>query len=108
MSLDMNLKYRGVPYHPAYRCHAEAMDEVACDADAADEVDVTLTGVWELPKASGQINRGAAMWWNATNGEVRNVTGAGFFPIGVAVRGAGRSSDTTCRVQLSGSPGEVA
>ena len=75
----------------------------AYDAGSGEEVEVSLVGVFELKKASGQINEGAAVWWNATNGEVSNVTGGGFYPIGVAVKAAG-SSDTTCRVRLSGTP----
>jgi predicted RecA/RadA family phage recombinase len=75
----------------------------AYDADAGDEVEVSVTGVWELPKSSAQINEGAAVWRNATNHRVVNVTGAGLFPIGVAVQADG-SNDATCRVRLSGIP----
>jgi predicted RecA/RadA family phage recombinase len=75
----------------------------ATDAAEAAEVEIAIVGVFELPKASGQINEGAAVWWNATNGEVSNVTGSGFYPIGVAVRAAG-SSAATVRVRLSGVP----
>jgi Uncharacterized conserved protein (DUF2190) len=63
----------------------------------------TLTGVWELPQTTGQINEGAAVWSSTTDPNVKNPTGAGLYPIGVAVRGAG-SSDTTGRVRLSGVP----
>jgi len=73
------------------------------DAAAGEEAEVTLTGAWELPKASGQINEGAAVGWSTTDHNVKNATGAGLYPIGVAVRGAG-SSDTTVRVRLSGVP----
>jgi predicted RecA/RadA family phage recombinase len=75
----------------------------AYDAAAGEEVEVTLTGVWELPKASGQINEGAAVWWSTTDRNMKNVTCADLYPIGVAVRGAG-GSDTTVRVRLSGVP----
>ena len=68
----------------------------AYDAAAGDEVEVSVTGMWELPKASGQINQGAAVWWNNTNHNVADATGSGFFPIGVAMQAAG-SSDTVCR-----------
>jgi predicted RecA/RadA family phage recombinase len=40
----------------------------AYDAAADDPVEVTLPGVWELPKASGQINEGAAVWFDNTTG----------------------------------------
>jgi predicted RecA/RadA family phage recombinase len=75
----------------------------ATDAAEAAEVEISLVGVFELKKASGQINEAASVWWNATNGEIANVTGSGFYPIGVAVKAAG-SSDTTVRVRLSGVP----
>jgi predicted RecA/RadA family phage recombinase len=67
----------------------------AFDADARDDVEVSLTGVWELLKVSGQINQGAAVWC-ASGQSVANATGAGFFPIEFAVRAAG-SDDPTCR-----------
>jgi len=37
-----------------------------CNIDAAEgaETELSLTGVWELPKASGQINAGAVVWWD--------------------------------------------
>ena len=63
----------------------------------------TLTAVWELPKATGQINEEAPVWWSTTDPNVKNATGARLYPIGVAVRGAG-SSDTTGRVRPSGVP----
>lgn len=73
----------------------------AFDAAAGDPVEVTVAGVFELPKASGQINEGAAVWWNTTTGDVANASSAGLFPIGVAVKGAG-TNDATVRVRLNG------
>jgi predicted RecA/RadA family phage recombinase len=70
------------------------------DADAGDDVEISLTGMWELLKVSGQINQGAAVWWNAS-GQSVNAAGAGLFSIGVAAQAAG-SYDATCRVRLSG------
>jgi predicted RecA/RadA family phage recombinase len=61
----------------------------AYDAAGGGKVEVSVTGVWELPKASGQINQGAAVWWNKTNHNVARATGSGLFPIGVAVQAAG-------------------
>ena len=75
----------------------------AYDAAAGEEVEVTVVGVFTLPKGSGQITEGAAVWWNATNSEIANATGLGLFPVGVAVRAAG-SSETTVLVRLSGVP----
>jgi predicted RecA/RadA family phage recombinase len=74
---------------------------VTTDAAEAAMVEIALTGVFELPKASGQSNEGAAVWWDTSPGEVVNATAAGAFPIGVAVAAAG-SSDTTVRVRLNG------
>jgi predicted RecA/RadA family phage recombinase len=71
------------------------------DAAEAAEFEGALTGVWELPKAAGQILEGAKVWWNATNSEVANATGAGLWPIGVAAAGAA-TDDTTVRVRLDG------
>ena len=75
------------------------------EAEAAgDLVEVTVSGAWELPKASGQILEGAAVWWDNTTGhKVVNASAGGLFPIGVAVREAG-TNDTTVRVRLSGIP----
>ena len=74
----------------------------AFDAAAGDEVEVTVEGVWELPKASGQILEGARVWWdNVTGHNVVNALSAGLFPIGVAVKAAG-TSDATVRVRLDG------
>jgi predicted RecA/RadA family phage recombinase len=75
----------------------------ATDAAQTEEVEIALTGVFELPKASGQINEGAAVWWDTDDSNVVNASGAGLYPIGVAVAAAG-SSDTTARVRLSGIP----
>lgn len=77
-----------------------------CNTDALEdeEVEVSLEGVWELPKASGQINAGALVWWdNVTGHNVVNASSAGLFPIGVAVVEAG-TGEATVRVRLSGIP----
>jgi predicted RecA/RadA family phage recombinase len=75
----------------------------AYDAAAGAEVEVSLAGVYELPKAAGQILEGAAVWWDTSPGNVINATAAGAYPIGVAVRAAG-TDQTTCHVRLSGIP----
>ena len=58
------------------------------DAAQDTEVEVAVTGVFTLPKAAGVINEGARVWWNDTAKAISNVTGAGYFPIGVAVEAA--------------------
>jgi hypothetical protein len=61
----------------------------ADDAAAREEVEVTLTGVWKLRKASGQINKGTTVWWSTTDHNAKNATDAGLYPIGVRVRLSG-------------------
>ena len=73
----------------------------ATDTASGAEVELALTGVFELPKASGQINEGAKVWWKAADGNVVNATGAGYWPIGVAAKAAG-TSEATVRVRLDG------
>lgn len=76
----------------------------AYDADLGEEVEIALTGVFEFPKASGEINAAAPVWWDATtNHNVVNASSAGLFPIGVAVEHAA-TGDATVRVRLSGIP----
>ncbi len=66
------------------------------------EVELAVTGVFELAKASGQLAEGAAVSWDNS---AHNVVapGAGKYPIGICVKLAG-TSDATCRVRLSGIP----
>jgi predicted RecA/RadA family phage recombinase len=68
------------------------------DAKAGGEVEVALVGVFELPKASGALEPGAAAHWIESPG---NVTGSGGTLIGAVVAHAG-SSDTKVRVRLNG------
>jgi predicted RecA/RadA family phage recombinase len=67
------------------------------------EFEGQMTGVWELPKAAGEILEGAAVWWDSGNGNIVNASSAGLFPIGAAVRHA-ETGDATVRVRLSGVP----
>ncbi|MGA7452477.1 MAG: DUF2190 family protein [Rhodoplanes sp.] len=62
---------------------------------------LALEGVWRLPKASGAINAGAKVWWDAGNGNVANASGSGLFPLGCAVAAAG-ANDTTALIRLDG------
>jgi predicted RecA/RadA family phage recombinase len=73
----------------------------AYDAAGGAEVELAVTGVFELPKAIGQINEAARVWWSTADGNVKNATGTGLWPIGVAVKAAS-STDTTVRVRLNG------
>lgn len=74
----------------------------AYDAVSGAAVEIALTGVFELPKASGQLAEGTlASWDNSAHNVV--APGSGKFPIGTVVKAAG-SSDPTCRVRLSGIP----
>ena len=58
------------------------------DAGSGDEVEVTLTGVWQLSKATGQLNEHAVVSWDNS---AHNVVapGSGKFPIGTATAAAG-------------------
>lgn len=73
----------------------------AYDAIEDAEVEVQVVGVFTLPKGAGVINEGAIVWWNNTAKAVSNVTGAGYFPIGVAVEGA-LDAGATVKVRLDG------
>jgi predicted RecA/RadA family phage recombinase len=76
----------------------------ATDGGTGDEVEIALVGVFELPKAAGEINAAAAVWFdNVTNHNVVNASSAGLFPVGVAVAHAA-TGDATVRVRLSGVP----
>jgi predicted RecA/RadA family phage recombinase len=44
---------------------------------AGDKISVALTGVFELPKATGAINQGAIVYWNPTGNPVVGATGSG-------------------------------
>jgi predicted RecA/RadA family phage recombinase len=74
----------------------------AYDAVAGAEVEVTLVGVWELPKAAGQLTEGQAVAWDDSAHNVC-APGAGKYPIGAVVEGAA-TDDATCLVRLSGVP----
>ena len=82
---------------------AASAESLRMERAARSEVEVSLTAVFELPKAAGQILEGAAIRWDTSPGNVINSTAAGAYPIGVAVRGAA-TDDATYRVRLSGIP----
>ena len=68
------------------------------DAKAGAEVEVALVGVFELPKASGVLEQGAAAHWIESPG---NVTGSGGTLIGAVVAHAATDA-TKVRVRLNG------
>lgn len=67
------------------------------DADAGEDVETAVTGVWDLPSA-GAFGQGAACYWDSVAKKVTAVATA--HPhIGVALVAVG-SSGTLCRVRL--------
>jgi predicted RecA/RadA family phage recombinase len=66
-----------------------------------DPVELSTTGVFQLPKASTAVlTVGASVAWDSTAGEV-TTPAAGRFPIGVAVEAAGNGV-TSVAVRLDG------
>lgn len=60
---------------------------------------LSLDGVFTLPKATGAISQGAAVYWDDTNKRC-TTTASGNLPIGLAWAAAG-SSDASVVVRLS-------
>jgi predicted RecA/RadA family phage recombinase len=72
----------------------------AYDAASGAEVEVALTGVYTLPKATGVIAQGAKVYWDNVAKNVTTTAGGNTF-IGAAVVAAG-SGDATARIRLNG------
>ncbi len=72
----------------------------AYDAAQGAEVECALTGIFDLPKATGAITVGAKVYWDNTAKNV-TTTASGNSLIGVAAAAAA-SGDTTVRVRLNG------
>lgn len=70
------------------------------DALSGADVEVTLCGVFELPKASGAITAGALVYWDNTAKNVTTTSTSNTL-IGAAVVAAA-SGDATARVRLNG------
>jgi predicted RecA/RadA family phage recombinase len=68
----------------------------AFDAAQGQEVEVSLVGVFELPKAPGALAQGGLVFWDGTY-----VVGEGELLIGAVVAGAGAAA-TVARVRLNG------
>ncbi len=71
------------------------------DAESGASVDVSTSGVLELPKVGADIaTLGVAIYWNSTS-KLATVTASGNTKIGVAVEAAGAGT-ATLKVRLSG------
>lgn len=70
------------------------------DAASGAEVEATLCGVFELPKATGAITQGALVYWDNTAKNVTTTSTSNTL-IGAAVVAAA-SGDTTAIVRLNG------
>jgi len=69
------------------------------DALQGDGVEIAVTGVFDMPKAStAVIAQGDQVAWDNTAKEIV-LPGAGFYPIGVAIKAAGNGA-TTVTVRL--------
>lgn len=68
------------------------------DGDGVNKIAVTLTGVFELPKATGAVTVGVALYFDATN-KVVTTTSSGNTAIGPAFSAAA-SGDATVLVAL--------
>lgn len=71
----------------------------AYDAATGEDVEVALTGVFELPKGAEQINVGDRCYWDGSN--VTAAADPSDVRIGVAAKTAA-TNDTTVRVRLDG------
>ena len=73
----------------------------AFTAAEGDPVEISTTGVFQLPKASAAVlTVGARVSWDDTAKQV-NIPGTGRYPIGVAAEAAG-SGTTSVAVRLDG------
>jgi predicted RecA/RadA family phage recombinase len=76
------------------------------DAESGAEVEVSLTGIHELPKASGEVNAGDVLYFD-TPGKALTKTVATNTFAGVAVSHAG-TNDATVFVRLCSEAGALA
>jgi predicted RecA/RadA family phage recombinase len=74
---------------------------VCADAWANSDVEVALTGVYDLPKGAEQIDQGAAVYWT---GSAVTTTSASNKLLGAAILAAA-TNDPSCRVRLNGISG---
>jgi predicted RecA/RadA family phage recombinase len=71
----------------------------AYDALEGDDVEVSLTGVYELPKIAGAIELGEPLYWNGA--ALTPTAGSGLPRVGTAAKAAA-NDDATVQVRLSG------
>ncbi len=69
-------------------------------ADAGQQFEAAIVGVFELPKAAGAIDAGAKVYWKADTANV-TTTATGNKLIGAATEAASDTA-TTARVRLNG------
>ena len=74
---------------------------VAYDAIEGAEVEVTVDGVWDLPKAAGVIAAGAPVFFDEALGVIKGASAVGLFRIGAAVAAAATDAPTA-RIRLDG------
>ncbi len=72
----------------------------ATDAETGEDFEAAVTGVFELPKASGALTKGQKVYWNTSNSNVTG-TASGNTLIG-AVISAATDEATSCPVRLNG------
>jgi predicted RecA/RadA family phage recombinase len=70
----------------------------AYSALEGDNVEVSLAGVYALPKIAGAIELGEPLYWN---GAALTTVASGLPRVGVAAKAAG-ADDPTVQVRLSG------
>lgn len=79
----------------------------ATDAAIGEEVELKITGVFDLPKTSAQAwVRGNPIYMISASGLLTNVAGTGNYLVGVATADAANPSSTG-RVRLNGSLGHA-
>ena len=72
----------------------------AINGATGETIDVALRGVFELPKATGALTQGQAVYWDAAAGRI-TATSSGNTAAGAAATAAA-SAAATARVRLKG------
>jgi predicted RecA/RadA family phage recombinase len=76
--------------------------------ESGDEVEVSLTGVYELPKASGALTQGAEVGWDTSETEVVAAAASGANAYAGIVHKDAASGDTHVQVKIDqAAPGTV-
>jgi predicted RecA/RadA family phage recombinase len=74
----------------------------AYNAAEGEDVEVSLEGVYELPKAAGAIDPGAKVYWVTADKNVSTADGSGANKLIGAATAAAGGSDAKARVRLNG------